>query len=102
MLKLKTYLKEVPGKGIGLFADQDIKKDQLVSKFEFPDIAITVDKFVELDELTQDHFYYYGWLESNVVHLSADNDKFTNHSKDPNLYDSGDSSYALRDIKMRN
>ena len=61
MLKVKTYLKEVPGKGIGLFADQDIKKDQLVSKFEFPDIAITVDKFVELDELTQEHFYYYGW-----------------------------------------
>ena len=98
MLKVKTYLKEIEGKGIGLFADQFIPEGTIVSVFEYPDIVIPLNKYLALDERSREFIYYYGWLEEGNVYISTDNDRFVNHSNNPNIIDKEEKAIALRDI----
>ena len=96
MLKVRTYLKEVQGKGIGLFAGEFIPKGVLVSKFEYPDIVIDETK---THGLTKDFINVYTYEKNGNILLDADNSRFINHSESPNLdYDERMELYANRDI----
>ena len=59
MLTVKTKLKEIPGKGIGLVADQEIKKGQTVWKYNSL-IDIKVKKN-EIPKEAKEFYRMLGW-----------------------------------------
>ena len=85
MLQIKTYLNNSKIHGIGVFADQNISEGQIIWIFN-PDI----DKIIELKEnftLNESVFLSkYAYLDKQLEKhiLCSDNDRFTNHSDDPN------------------
>jgi len=88
MLLVKTYISPSKIHGIGLFADEDIKKGTTTWRFNPTiDILICEKEKSELPEITQKFIEEYGSLSklSNKFVLSADNTRFTNHSSQPNL-----------------
>ena len=60
---IKTVLKEVPGKGIGLFANENILVNTVIWQFDFPDIKIWDSKYLWDRKETMDFLKKYGWLE---------------------------------------
>lgn len=88
MLLIKTYLAKSKTEGLGLFADEDVKKGKIVWKFN-PKIDITITKkgLTEFPEITQEFLKKYSSLSkiSNKYILSADDTRFINHSSKPNL-----------------
>ena len=98
MLKVKTYLKEVPGKGIGLFANENILVNTVIWQFDFPDIKIWDSKYLWDRKETMDFLKKYGWLEGEYWYLSADDDRFTNHSSNSNTYTEANKVFAKRFI----
>ena len=98
MLRVKTYLDKSSIHEIGVFAAQDIKEGDLVWKF-VPEI----DRIIEFRDYEQDKdfidTYAYYDKQLNKLILSADNDRFTNHSNTPNTIalDNGD-VVAYKDI----
>ena len=100
MLTIKTKLKEVPGKGIGLISDQEIKKGQTVWIYN-PIIDITVKK-KDVTKEVKDFFDIYSCdLGGDIYMLNVDDARFINHSKNPNIKNLGsyDKSIALKNIK---
>jgi SET domain-containing protein len=102
MLKVKTYIDKSPIHGIGLFADEDIPKGTLV--WEFSDgYDISLSRFGDLiTKIQRDFLVKYSFFDKQLHFwiLSADDDRFTNHSEDPNTIplDNG-KMVAARDIK---
>lgn len=100
MLKVQTYLKEIQGKGIGLFANQFIPKGTIVFHFEFPDV-ITGDLASKgLPELSKKFIDFYGYQEKDMVLIYVDNARFMNHSSEPNCDYKERTCYANRDINQ--
>ncbi len=101
MLRVKTYLDKSLIHGFGVFAAQDIKKGTLVWQF-VPEIDIEINKLgindLEL-EFIDTYAYYDKQLDKWI--LSADNDRFTNHSDTPNTFsvDNGE-VFAYEDISI--
>ena len=88
MLTVKTKLKEIPGKGIGLIADQEIKKGQTVWTYN-PLIDITIKK-KDIPKESKDFFETYSIDQGgDVLFFNIDNARFVNHSKDPNTKNLG-------------
>lgn len=100
MLVIKTSLKEFKGKGIGLVAEQNIKKGEAVWVYN-PVIDITV-KEKDIPNEAKEFFRNYGVNRWNgTFFLCTDNARFINHSKNPNLKSNGEEedNVAIRDIK---
>jgi len=101
MLTVKTRLKAISGKGIGLIADQKIKKGQAVWTYS-PIIDIKVKK-KDIPKESKEFFHTYGveYRGVNYIFLNIDNARFINHSKKPNTKHLGNfkDNIALRDIK---
>ena len=100
MLQVKTYLDKSPIHGIGVFADEDIVSGQCTWKLN-PNIdkIITTDKFTELEEAFIKKYAYFD-KQLNKWILSADNDRFTNHSETPNTRPINNGELiAINDIK---
>jgi uncharacterized protein len=107
MLHVKTYLDKSPINGIGVFAAEDIKKGELIWSFT-PNID---REFFQQDiyfikqfgsEVHKEFIFKYADYDKQLMKwiLSADNDRFTNHSDNPNeiiVKDTGD-TVAARDI----
>jgi SET domain-containing protein len=101
MLIVKTKLKEIPGKGIGLIADQKIKKGQIVYTYN-PIIDIKIKK-KDIPMEAKEFFDTYAVDEGkNYVLLNTDNARFINHSKTPNTKSLGvfGNNVALCDISV--
>lgn len=99
MLIVKTYLKESPGKGIGLFANQDIDKNQIVHIEEnFFDKEYS-SEYVEKHNLF-DFFRHYATFNmyKDSFYLCSDNGRFINHSSNPNL--SNHNRYMIANRKI--
>ena len=99
MLVVKTTLKEVPGKGIGLIADQEIKKGDIVWTYN-PIIDIKVKKN-EIPKEAEDFFETYAVDQGgDYLFLNTDNARFINHSKNANTKNLGHfkDNIALCDI----
>ncbi len=105
MFVVRTSLRTSPIHGIGVFADEPIRKGQLVWQFDSRlDLVIPVDQMKDFPQAVQDYLrrltYVEGQNGSCVMILCADNAKFVNHSDDPNLVDTPDGlqELAARDI----
>lgn len=89
MLYVKTKIKESPIHGIGLFADEFIKKGTVIWKFTPGfDIKFTGEQILELPELAQIHLAKYSWKskKSGMYCHSSDDGKFFNHSENQNCF----------------
>lgn len=103
MLLIKTYLKEVSGKGIGLFASEKIPKNKIWHKDETEFDKVYTRLFVEANGL-KDFFDIYATYNSveETYYLCSDNARFVNHSYKPNTkYDKvAGNCIALVDIEI--
>ena len=108
MLLVKTSVLYSPIHGLGCFADQDIKKGELVWKFDPKiDLTYTEEQVQEMPEAVREFLKMYSYGESRggkkIYVLCGDHARHMNHSESPNLlegYRDGESTnIAGRDIK---
>ncbi len=99
MLLVKTKLKEVKGKGIGLIANQKISKGQIVyTRNSIIDIWI---KKKDIPKEAEDFFKMYSVDKGgDSVLINIDNYRFLNHSDTPNISWDWENSVAITDIDI--
>ncbi|MFA5945768.1 MAG: SET domain-containing protein [Patescibacteria group bacterium] len=88
MLHIKYKLAPSIHHGIGLFADQNIQKNQLIySASPLLDVNISPEEFSKLSLSEQAEISYWGFLDkqSGLWHVDFDVSKFINHSSAPNI-----------------
>ncbi len=87
---------------IGLFAQENVKKDQKIYSVNGNlDLFLTEKEFSKLSENEQHTIKHYGFFDKrkNAWHLSFDDIRFCNHDPDGNMTLSGTDLIAKRDIK---
>lgn len=87
--------------GLGLIAKEFIPKGTVMWKFKAGfDVEIPESLLPELSPNAQDQIEYYAYFheELRTYVLSSDDDRFTNHSDDPNTAARHDVMIAIRDI----
>jgi uncharacterized protein len=103
MLLIKTSIKQSKGKGLGCFAAQAIKKEEIIYRDdpEF-DRVFKKEDIEKLPKWKKDWFFEYAPQYDGVYYLNVDNARFINHSNTPNLkYNKETGEYkALRKIKI--
>lgn len=107
MFVVRTRLRNSAIHGIGVFADEPIRKGQIVWQFDpRMDILIPLEEKQNFPPAVQDYLSMLTYIEESsgrkMMVLCADNAKHVNHSDDPNLLDTPDGSqeYAARDIAV--
>ncbi len=100
MLTVKTYIAQSAIHGTGLFAGQDLAKGETIWTYQAGfDLLYTPAQVAALPPLVQEFLDTYGFSFRGHVCLSADNDRFTNHSDQPNVFPgSGETWVAGRAI----
>ncbi len=101
MLVIKTRLREIKGKGIGLVADQEIAQGESTWTFNsvidirIPKNAVPIHAKNFLDTYSVDQ-------GTDTLFLCIDNARFTNHSDNPNTRSLGidKDNVATRDIHV--
>lgn len=108
MLMVKTKLGPSKIEGIGLFADQFIPKGTMTWRFAPGfDICVESDNLLKLSETARKIFWHYAYVDKNNNHyiLCFDDERFINHSENPNIIvkkhdgEIEDIEVAARDIK---
>jgi SET domain-containing protein len=88
--------------GTGLIARQFIPAGTVVWKLrpEF-DVEMTEDDVERLSAAAREQVLYYAYFHeaTKTSVLSSDDDRFTNHSDNPNTRCRGDYTFAVRDIQ---
>lgn len=88
MLMVKTKLGPSHIHGIGLFADQFIPKGTTTWRF-VPgfDLRVDPDDLLRLSEPARKLFWQYAYVDKRNNHyiLCFDDERFINHSEDPNI-----------------
>lgn len=105
---VKTKLRPSKTHGMGLFADQDIKKGTITWRF-MPglDLVVPQDILLQISEPSRTQFLNYCYVDKYTKNfiLCFDNERFINHSENPNIIQSDVESeelgveIAARDIK---
>jgi SET domain-containing protein len=88
MLLIKATPKQSTIHGIGLFADQDVSKGTVIWKFSPKlDLEVSPEDFEKLSQYEKDFINFYGFRsrKTDNYHLSFDNVRFINHSKEGNV-----------------
>ncbi len=88
MLLIKATAQSSSIHGLGLFADQDIPKGTQIWKFSPGlDLEINPSDFDGLSQYEKDFINFYGFKSKKTdnYHLSFDNVRFINHSKEGNI-----------------
>lgn len=105
MLIVKTQLKYSEIHGLGCFADEDIKKGQIVWRFdEGIDLIFTEEQLKQLPSSFKEFLKVYAYSPMSEAEktyiLCADHARHMNHSENPNLDETPEGlNVALRDIK---
>jgi SET domain-containing protein len=100
MLLVETYIAESPGKGLGVFSKNPIKKDDVIWEFvEGFDIKVHIDKYSLLNDVQKAYVDRYFWKEEGYYYSSCDYSNFQNHSYNPNSIPLGDKMIASRNIE---
>jgi len=84
MLRVKTKLKESAINGIGLFADEFIPKGTVIFKESIFTKKFTEQEYEQLPQLQKEYIKHYCYFLDDVWKCSLDNDRFMNHSDNPN------------------
>lgn len=107
MFVVRTSLRPSPIQGLGCFAEEPIKKGQVVWQFDPRlDIKIPLTELSSFPSAIQEHFRTYTYVEridgQEVMVYCADLSKHMNHSNSPNLIDTPDNlqEIAARDIAV--
>lgn len=102
MLVVKTKLQPSSISGIGLFADETITRGRMVWVFDPRiDIELNEKNWEGLSEEVQKFLITRSWVckQTNKRIIALDNDRFMNHSEDPNVYmDKNGNMFANRNI----
>ena len=88
--------------GLGLIAGQFIAKGTTIWQFQPGfDVAVTEEEYAQLPPNARKALDYYSYhCKAAGIHvLSSDDDRFTNHSEDPNSIFVGGVTIAVRDIQ---
>jgi SET domain-containing protein len=88
-------IKEVPHKGMGLFAAKDFKRGEMV--YSFP--AGKVISKAQTRLLSDEERRYIDKLGENEFEIVEFPARYVNHSCDPNIEEKERTGYAARDIK---
>jgi SET domain-containing protein len=107
MFIVRTSLRPSPIDGVGCFAEEPIKKGQVVWQFDPRfDIRIPFSELSSLPLVMQEQLMKYSYVElvegQETMVFSADLSKHVNHSDHPNVSGSPDNSkdIAVRDIEV--
>ena len=104
MLLVDTYLDKSPIHGIGVFAAEFVAKDRIMWVFNpVIDKIIRKDEIADLPKHMQAWIWKVAWQDlDGHFRLGIDNDKFINHSSDPNsgFFREPYVWLALRDIQI--
>lgn len=105
MIVVKTKLDRSLISGIGLFADQNITKGDLIWKMtSISSFQISPNKYEELSQIEKDFIIQkdYYWMDDDGNYLiPLDDSRFVNHSNNPNIIEQDENScIASRDIKQ--
>ena len=103
MMLVRAYLAPSAIEGLGVFSRDDIKKGDLIWRFDARlDQLIPRETIAELDGPTRAFVERYGYDMSNHpdhIALDADEGRFMNHSEMPNTdFSHPEFGFALRDI----
>lgn len=108
MLMVKTKISTSGIHGIGLFAAENIPKGTITWRF-MPGLDLIVPEYIllQLSEAARKQFLNYCYVDKYTKHfiLCFDDERFINHSEDPNIIQSNSESeiegveIAARDIK---
>ncbi len=102
MLRVKTKLGLSRVDGVGLFADQFIPKGTTTWQYDPSfDVKWTEDQIKDLPQWTKDQFSKYSYFDfdQNCYILCIDDQRYINHSIDPNIISTPSEDTAGRDIK---
>src|SRR3989339_898865 len=107
MILVKTNLGVSKIEGIGLFANEDIKKGTIVIKNNdnfgiakyFEEQWKQMEKELSKESFRQIKKYAYKDKQDGLHCLCLDDTRFINHSKNPNIKTIGDNDVAVRDIE---
>jgi SET domain-containing protein len=83
MIHIKYKLNTSPLHGVGLFADEPIKKDEVIyTASPVLDVNITQEQFNALDEKEKQEVRWWGFLDptTNMWHVDFDVSHFINHA----------------------
>lgn len=100
MLKVKTKLRESKINGIGLFADEFIPKGTMIFQEDDLTIKIKNEDLTSASEEKMEFIKHYCYFKNGIWNCSMDNDRFMNHSDDPNTYETETETFASRDIEI--
>lgn len=102
MLLVKTTVGQSAIHGLGLFAAEFIPAGTVV----FTEESIFTRRILECEyenmpQLQKDFLDFYGYRVGGVIKVSLDNDRFANHSNDPNCLELDRwTTVAARDIEV--
>lgn len=99
MFKIKTKIGQSPIHGIGLFSDEDIVENTLIFEEGKFTIKFSIYEYNSLPEIQRHFLDVYSYLRDGFYHVSLENDRFMNHSDNPNTYEDGPRTYSKVYIK---
>jgi SET domain-containing protein len=88
MIHIRYKLKASDLHGIGLFADQEIKRGEVIyTASPQLDLNLTAEQFDNLDQREKDEVLWWGFFDqpSQKWHVDFDVSKFINHSYSPTV-----------------
>lgn len=103
MLRVKTTTKLSTVNGIGLFADQFIPAGTTTWQYDPGfDPHFTKEQFANLPDFSQKTILTHGYFDHNleVYILCSDDQRFINHSPNPNITSTPSQDVANRDIQL--
>lgn len=103
MIHIKYKIKISKTHGVGLFADQKIKKGDLIyTPNPLLDVNLSHEEFNSLEKAEQDEVKYYGYFHHKTAkwHVAFEAIRFLNHSEESNVsQDENMIMVALQDIE---
>jgi SET domain-containing protein len=103
MLMIKNKLAPSPIHGLGVFSEEFVPAGGIVWQWhEGIDQKISPAVVEALPSVCQDIFKRYGWVENGEYIICIDNEKYINHSDNPNCIftEDGNTAIAARDIHI--
>ena len=87
MLLVKTYLDKSPLHGLGVFADEFIRKGAKIWRFvDGFDRFYSKKQFAKLPKPARDFIAFHGYRVDGEILLTVDHDRHMNHCDEPNTY----------------